>query len=221
MAKTGKQKLREKRAAVAAAKKSTKQRTTTPDTTSDSDKSRGKTPRPKSKTSTVVTPALGSHADMLARSRIVPTTGVGGVEKEDEHPGEVAFVVTSKGAAAVLDSPENVGSDDGEVASSEASADAMWYNAKDKKDAKKGKKHELKKFVRSSLFPRWKFFTKKKQLVWEDGPDTICGLVCDGMHVKPAFQERWWHNNQDIMMRELNRKRSDVVGSMKRVFMGK
>ena len=67
----------------------------------------------------------------------------------------------------------------------------------------------------------WKFFTKKNQLMWTTNPGSICQFVCHGMHLKPQFKEKWWHLNQGGVMKELNRKRSDVASAMKKAFMGK
>ena len=90
-----------------------------------------------------------------------------------------------------------------------------------KAEAEEGKKYALNKYVRKTLFPRWKFFTRSEQLVWTNNTTSIPQFTCNKMNVKPAFAERWWSENQSEVMRQLNQKRSDVGGGMKKVFMGK
>jgi hypothetical protein len=100
-------------------------------------------------------------------------------------------------------------------------ADASWYVSMESGEAEKGKLHELQKFIRKDFFPYWKFFTNKSQVMWCPGADSVSQYVCQKMNVKTEYKERWWHLNQDDLCKELNRKRSDTVGAMKRVFMGK
>jgi hypothetical protein len=100
-------------------------------------------------------------------------------------------------------------------------ADASWYVSVESGEAEKGKLHELQKFIRKDFFPYWKFFTNKSQVMWCPEADSVSQYVCQKMNVKPEYKERWWHLNQEDLCKELNRKRSDTVGAMKRVFMGK
>ena len=98
-----------------------------------------------------------------------------------------------------------------------AEADEAWFFAKKANEARQSEVHELRKFVKKELFPKWKCFTNKTQLMWTIKPESICQFVCSSMNLKPAFKERWWHLNQDNVTKELNRKRSDVASAMKRL----
>jgi len=100
-------------------------------------------------------------------------------------------------------------------------ADDSWYLSATKGEAEDGKKYALNKYVRQTLFPRWNFFTRSEQLVWTNNTTSIPQFTCEKMNVKPLLQERWWSENQSEVMKQLNQKRSDVGGAMKKVFMGK
>jgi len=99
--------------------------------------------------------------------------------------------------------------------------DEAWFFSKKANEARLSQVHELRKFVKDKLFPRWKFFTHRSQLMWTSTPNSICHYVCEHMHLRPEYKERWWHHHQEDVMKELNRKRSDVCSAMKKVFLGK
>ena len=100
-------------------------------------------------------------------------------------------------------------------------ADDSWFVSVKKGQAEDGKNFALNKYVRQTLFPRWKFFTSSLQLVWSNNTTSIPQFSCEKMNVKPEFGEWWWCLNQSEIMKQLNQKRSDVGGAMKKVFMGK
>ena len=99
--------------------------------------------------------------------------------------------------------------------------DEAWFFSKNENEAKLSQAHELSKFAKERLFPRWKFFTNRSQLMWTQTPNSICHYVCTSMNVRPEYRERWWHHHQENVMKELNRKRSDVSSAMKKVFLSK
>ena len=86
-----------------------------------------------------------------------------------------------------------------------------------------GRLHQIKKFVRESLFPHLKFFVNEDELMWSIEKQSIAQFVVQGLHI-PGNEEvrrKWWHNHSSIVLRELNRRRSDVVSMMKKMFMSK
>ena len=151
---------------------------------------------PRQPNSKTVTPVAKSGCAHLGGSRV-------------DHPTDTVLV------------PQDGGGDMSVVSQSVMGSDEAWYFSKKANEARISKTHELRKFVKKELFPKWKFFTNKSQLMWTTNPKSICQFVCKSMHLRPQFKEKWWHLNQDCVMKELNRKRSDVASAMKKSFIGK
>jgi hypothetical protein len=42
---------------------------------------------------------------------------------------------------------------------------------------------QLKDYVRNGLFPSWKFFSNKKQMIFSDEPGGIVLKICNDLHV--------------------------------------
>jgi hypothetical protein len=86
-----------------------------------------------------------------------------------------------------------------------------------------GRTHQIKKFVKESLFAHAKFFVQEEELIWSIVPGSIAQYVVQGLHVSDDMEtcRLWWHNNNGIVLKELNRKRSDVIAGVKKVFLGK
>jgi hypothetical protein len=94
----------------------------------------------------------------------------------------------------------------------------------DKNDSKK--EHELhmrqlKEYVRNSLFPYWKFFSNKKQMVFSNQEGGIVLKICNELHVRPDSHMYWWDLNKKPILDALNRKRNDVTAYLKKHFCGK
>jgi hypothetical protein len=94
----------------------------------------------------------------------------------------------------------------------------------DKKDSKKEhelRMRQLKEYVRNSLFPYWKFFSNKKQMVFSNQEGGIVLKICNELHVRPDSQMYWWDLNKKSILDALNRKRNDVTAYLKKHFCGK
>jgi hypothetical protein len=97
----------------------------------------------------------------------------------------------------------------------------IWFDcARSGKKAEEQRKIDLQDFVRHDLFCGWKFFTDKRQLVFDTGSTAICYHICTAMHVKRDYWALWWEHNKDELVSTLNRKRTDVTAVVKRVFIG-
>ena len=86
-----------------------------------------------------------------------------------------------------------------------------------------GTLHQIKRFVKDTLFPHIKFLTHKSELYWNTKPQSIAQFVVRGLNVEGHEETKrtWWENHNHIVLRELNRKRSDVVAALKKAFTGK
>jgi hypothetical protein len=94
----------------------------------------------------------------------------------------------------------------------------------DKRDSKKEhelRMRQLKEYVRNSLFPYWKFFSNKKQMVFSNQEGGIVLKICSELHVWPDSQMYWWDLNKKPILDALNRKRNDVTAYLKKHFCGK
>lgn len=94
----------------------------------------------------------------------------------------------------------------------------------DKRDNKKEheqRMRQLKEYVRNSLFPYWKFFSNKKQMVFSNQEGGIVLKICSELHVRPDSQMYWWDLNKKSILEALNRKRNDVTAYLKKHFCGK
>jgi hypothetical protein len=86
-----------------------------------------------------------------------------------------------------------------------------------------GRLHQIKKFVKDNLFPHVKFFVSEHELAWSVAPKSISSFVVKGLHISNDLDvcREWWNNNCGLIVKELNRKRSDVVSGMRRIFLCK
>lgn len=86
-----------------------------------------------------------------------------------------------------------------------------------------GQGHQIKKFVKETLFRHVKFFVNHEEVMWSADPASVCQFVVKGLHVGEDAEvcRKWWHVHSHRVVQELNRKRSDVVAGMKKVFIGK
>jgi hypothetical protein len=85
------------------------------------------------------------------------------------------------------------------------------------------KEHEerlrnLKEYVRNHLFPKWKFFTSKKQMAFTDRKGGIILKICNDLHVRKESRIHWWDMNKKAILAALNRKRNDVMAYLKKHF---
>jgi hypothetical protein len=97
----------------------------------------------------------------------------------------------------------------------------MWYAcARSGQQADLQRKIDLQDFVRHDLFSGWKFFTDKRQLIFDTSSTAICYHICTAMNVKRDYWALWWEHNKDELVSTLNRKRTDVTAVVKRVFIG-
>jgi hypothetical protein len=75
--------------------------------------------------------------------------------------------------------------------------------------------------VRNNLFPRWKFFTDRRQVVFNDKEGGIVLKICNDLNVSVKGRSTWWELNKDTIVRTLNKKRGDVTSLLRKKFQGK
>ena len=80
---------------------------------------------------------------------------------------------------------------------------------------------DLKNYVRTKLFPYWKFFNSPKQMMFSTQKGCIVRKICIDNHVNEKLHYPWWESNKEAILSTLNRKRSDVTGYIKSRFVGK
>jgi hypothetical protein len=107
------------------------------------------------------------------------------------------------------------------LTNSQAQASAMFQpRERDLKKEEKDRKAALIEYVRHQLFPRWKFFTHKKQTEYSALFGGIVYKICNDMHVRAECKEKWWKENSHVIVQALNGKRADVTTYLKKVFIG-
>jgi len=99
--------------------------------------------------------------------------------------------------------------------------DPFVYSSKNQMRADEIMKNQLTLFVRKDLFPMWKFFTHPKQLEYTENQNTVCQWICNTLNIPKNQKQDWWREKKGLIVSMLNRKRSDVAGSMKNTFIGK
>ena len=80
---------------------------------------------------------------------------------------------------------------------------------------------QLKEYVRNDLFPYWKFFSSKKQMVFSNKPGGIVLKICNDLKVHDDHLMYWWDTHKKNILDALNRKRNDVTSYLKKRFCGK
>jgi len=85
-----------------------------------------------------------------------------------------------------------------------------------------GKIHEIKNFVRLGLFPKWKFFINKEQMKWSKESNSIAQFVVKGGNVAPNRDgcRNLWHDNKNMILKEINRKKNHGISQMEEKFKG-
>jgi 1,2-phenylacetyl-CoA epoxidase PaaB subunit len=76
----------------------------------------------------------------------------------------------------------------------------------------------LKEYLRNHLFPKWKLFTRKKQMASTDREGGIILKICNDLHVREESRIYWWDMNKKAILAALNRKRNDVTTYLKKHF---
>ena len=77
---------------------------------------------------------------------------------------------------------------------------------------------DLRAYVRFDLFPYWKFFSSKKQMVFNNKKGGIVFKICNDLNVREGDMQFWWDTNQKQILNALNRKRNDVTAYLKKQF---
>jgi len=83
------------------------------------------------------------------------------------------------------------------------------------------RKMQLQEYVRNNLFPKWKFFTDRTQVIFNDKEGGIVIKICNDLNVSVKGRSTWWELNKDTIVRTLNKKRGDVTSLLKKKFQGK
>jgi hypothetical protein len=76
-------------------------------------------------------------------------------------------------------------------------------------------------FVREDLFKKLKFVRDQSEMLYTDNENSICQYVCKGLHVDASERHSWWALEQKSVDMHLNKKRTDVNGTMKKAFIGR
>jgi hypothetical protein len=154
-------------------------------------------------------------------------------EDENGDPTKRSFslngtiIAPPRGGSNGLIGPQESGSSGNSTATASSltavSANSSWSLAREAGMNDGGRLHMIKKFVKDQLFPHVKFVTGKTQMRWETAPGSIAQFVLKGLNVmgEQEYKRDWWENYRDMISKELNRKRSDVVSGIKKVFLGK
>lgn len=98
---------------------------------------------------------------------------------------------------------------------------ALYEPDLDEKDSNDKRKKQLKEYVRNNLFPFWKFFSNKKQMIFTNHPGGIVVKICNALHVRQHQRFTWWEMHKKSILMALNRKRNDVTAYLKKHFCGK
>ena len=105
--------------------------------------------------------------------------------------------------------------------STSVNTSAMFQpSERDLKKENSDRRLALQEYIRNELFPRWKFFTHRKQTVYSGKKGGIVLKICNDMHVRPEHREKWWDTHSQEVVGALNRKRADVTNYLKKVFIG-
>ena len=76
-------------------------------------------------------------------------------------------------------------------------------------------------FVREDLFKKLKFVRDQTEMLYMDNENSICQYVCKGLHIDASERQGWWVLEQKSVDMHLNKKRTDVNGTMKKAFIGR
>ena len=100
---------------------------------------------------------------------------------------------------------------------------SVLYNQEqwDTKKENEYRMSQLKEYVRNDLFPAWKFFSSKKQMIFSSKPGGIVLKICNDLKVHKDHQMYWWDTHKKNILDSLNRKRNDVTSYLKKRFCGK
>jgi len=104
-----------------------------------------------------------------------------------------------------------------------STATEQWVGLQEAGLNDQGRQHQIKKFVKETLFPHIKFFVNDEELIWNPTVNSPCQFVVTGLNVSndPEECRHWWHKHHCLILKEVNRKRSDVVAGIKKIFLGK
>lgn len=100
---------------------------------------------------------------------------------------------------------------------------SIFYHTteRDVEKEKKNRETALTEYVRHELFPYWKFFSSKQQLVFNPHPQSIVTKICSQLHVREEFRAAWWDENRDTVSKILSKRRSEVTSALKKSFISK
>jgi len=161
----------------------------------------------------------GSRENMLRRRP--PLISLEAEVDEDGRPEPRKFTMNGK--------PKSVSSQDtmstldaSRSKKSEESANEKWVKARSLGTNDIGKIHEIMKIIRLGLFPKWKFFVNKEQMNWSEESNSMAQFVVKGLNVAPNMEgsRNWWHDNSDMILKEVNRKGNDVISQVQVKFQG-
>jgi hypothetical protein len=196
------------------------------------------------KTSVELTPNSGAtKSSARAGTRIqVSAASTSGASTSQQGTKTTGFVPTHAGTASIPGSKKGPGSQSRVAGSSEVPAtivggrlsdgasirstltnsQSALYNIKETDLAKeeKARRASLQEYVRHDLFPKWKFFTSKKQIIYSKKKGGIVLKICNDLSVRKKHRQMWWDKNSKVITESLNRKRNDVTTYIKKMFTG-
>jgi hypothetical protein len=83
---------------------------------------------------------------------------------------------------------------------------------------------DVANYVRYELFPKLKFITGEKQMMYSKDVNSFCAVISAsfGLHnVDEEVAVRWWENHKKQIQSILNQKRADVTAGIKGAFWSK
>lgn len=180
------------------------------------------TSKPKPGTSVKANLPVGSRGDVSAALASRSKTDKPLLD-EDGMVKPRTYIRLPNGTLQAHSNHANSGDTVSTVTKDTGGADNTWQQVVATGLGEAGRTHQIKKFVKESLFSHLKFFVQEEELIWSVGPGSISQFVVNGLHVSDDMEKSriWWHNNHGTVLRELNRKRSDVVAGIKKAFLCK
>jgi hypothetical protein len=169
---------------------------------------------------------LVANASVLGSMQRRPLSKSKTLQIQPDRTGSISTIqqLSQRNESPVPSIPRNVGhgcAKSGVDDASQVTEHVSGLYHQQERDTKK--EHEerlrnLKEYVRNHLFPKWKFFTSKKQMAFTDRKGGIILKICNDLHVREESHIYWWDMNKNTILAALNRKRNDVTAYLKKHF---
>jgi len=78
----------------------------------------------------------------------------------------------------------------------------------------------IEQYVKGELFHKLKFISSPEMMMYSQNPRSLCHLFCTKFNVQGTNQGIFWSTYSKVIIKALNKKRSDVTNAMKQAFKG-